>query len=76
MFYCKYCGIDRDDSLIGFEYKCSIKCDICIKRGTQLGDIKKKCICGVSYNNNVTTHKAHIKSKNHLQFIKEIVPKD
>jgi hypothetical protein len=70
MFFCKYCGLDRDDSLIGIEYKCSIKCDICIRKGTKLTDTRQKCVCGVSYTNNSTTHTAHIKSKNHLEYIK------
>jgi uncharacterized protein YuzB (UPF0349 family) len=72
MFYCKYCNNERDDSLVGVEYKCSIKCDICVRRGTQLKNSKKKCDCGVSYTNNVTTHKAHLKSVNHNVFLNRL----
>jgi len=72
MFYCKFCDTERDDSLIGIEYKCSIKCDICIRNGTKLNDRRVNCICGVSHIKNNTTEKAHLKSKNHIKFLNSL----
>ena len=70
MFYCIYCDTERDDSLINTIYKNSIKCDICVRNGTKLTDTRVYCICGASHVKNQTTHLAHIKSKNHLKFLK------
>ena len=72
MFYCKYCRTERDDILAGIEYKRSIKCYICVRRGTKLTDSRVQCPCGVSYINTVTTEVAHLKSKIHLHYVKEL----
>lgn len=75
MFHCKYCGKDKEDIEVGIYYRCSVKCERCVKQGIQLKDIPRTyCPCGGSYLHNATKAQgAHLKSARHKQYLKSLV---